>query len=72
MSTCSTCRFGIESGPNMQDLTAPRAVECRRYPPMMALVQTGGGGMGTVSLACTVPPDYVCGEYAPAAAGVIQ
>lgn len=60
--TCATCRFGILAGPNLQDLAAPRAVDCRRMPPEVVLIDTPTGP-ASMLVPRNVPPDHWCGEF---------
>lgn len=62
MRSCSNCRFGVECGPNLQDLTAPRAVDCRRYPPEVVPINSPHGS-AAILLPRNVPATHWCGEY---------
>lgn len=61
---CESCAYVTEAPIDPQNIGAPRALQCRRFPPTSHPVNVGG----QIAMAVAhpqVPPGGYCGEYEP-------
>lgn len=61
---CARCAWSIDVPLDPNQLGQPRARDCRRFPPSIALVPSGRGA-STMALPCIVAPNHWCYEYKP-------
>ena len=60
--TCEKCRHSIEGPIDPNNLGAPRALSCRRYPPQFNAFGIGNQ-VGTANAFPTVQVGQSCGEF---------
>ncbi len=64
-TTCGTCKHWQDNGVNPQNIAAPHAGMCRRFPPVPVIIPLGNGQAQI--LGQSPPCDQntpACGEYA--------
>lgn len=60
--TCAACVYAIDAPFDLSQAGQPRARDCRRFPPAIALVPTRGGA-STMALPRIVAPNHWCHEF---------